>query len=537
MAYTNDPYAPCPCGSGKKFKFCCYLKKQEMASESRGPFASLFLPGGAHRHTDTGSPGQINEALAIMQNGLRRMNGGDFQSAIPLFRQALDVAPIVHSAANNLALCLFVIGRLDEAIRVQRECLETNPLPNPFGLANLASFHHIMGEESQARRYLEEAIALETPSADACVKLCEVMARFKEHRQILEYADGNRYGREGTVCFFTGVAAANLGERERAMADLRRVPISFGKSPMARRYLAHLRENSKPCTLQGDWPYLLPQEICLFKFSEMPESPLDSEWMGRRVLVDYCEAVLNEAPDETEAIMPILTALKHPNAVRLLWTIVNGEFGPDALRLEAVMALRQRNEVKSTEHIELLIDGERRSMETTQTTLNPEFQFAAQLPPKLDKQYIKAIQTMEGERPDWKSAEKIFQMIMQEVPDFFPAQYNYAVSLIRRGLTDEAVPIIRTLVKKHPEYLFARGTLMQILIGNGRIKEAEKLITSAPVIEETHPAAMAMWLVAQAQYYEYLEEDEKAFRFIRNAHQLMPEMAAVKAMWECYKNY
>ncbi len=26
---SKDMYAPCPCGSGKKFKFCCYQKQRE----------------------------------------------------------------------------------------------------------------------------------------------------------------------------------------------------------------------------------------------------------------------------------------------------------------------------------------------------------------------------------------------------------------------------------------------------------------------------------------------------------------------------
>jgi len=28
-----DPYQPCPCGSGKKYKFCCYAKGQQLSNE------------------------------------------------------------------------------------------------------------------------------------------------------------------------------------------------------------------------------------------------------------------------------------------------------------------------------------------------------------------------------------------------------------------------------------------------------------------------------------------------------------------------
>ncbi len=34
MSLTKpDPYQPCPCGSGKKYKFCCYAKGQQLSSE------------------------------------------------------------------------------------------------------------------------------------------------------------------------------------------------------------------------------------------------------------------------------------------------------------------------------------------------------------------------------------------------------------------------------------------------------------------------------------------------------------------------
>ncbi len=29
-----DPYQPCPCGSGRKYKFCCRIKEQQLSNES-----------------------------------------------------------------------------------------------------------------------------------------------------------------------------------------------------------------------------------------------------------------------------------------------------------------------------------------------------------------------------------------------------------------------------------------------------------------------------------------------------------------------
>jgi len=194
--------------------------------------------------------------------GLRLMGQSKFKQAIPWFRKALDRTDVVYTPANNLALCFYVTGKLDEAIAVQEKSLAESPLPNPFGLANLATFYWIRGDEPAAEACIEEAMGLPFPSEDTCIKICEVLARFKRHKTILDVVDASIYGEDPAVCLFSGVAAANLGKRARAMEDLRRVCVGNHKAEMAQRYLRHLQEKSAPHTVLGGWPYLFVAEIC-----------------------------------------------------------------------------------------------------------------------------------------------------------------------------------------------------------------------------------------------------------------------------------
>jgi len=129
---------------------------------------------------------------------------GQYEQAIELFRQAEEADPSLYTAANNRSMCLWAFGRVKEAIRVQRESLAYNDgTPNPFGLANMATFLYTSGEDEEARRFLEEALLLEMPSEDACIKVCETLARFKCHDKILAVADANDYGQCDGVRFFT----------------------------------------------------------------------------------------------------------------------------------------------------------------------------------------------------------------------------------------------------------------------------------------------------------------------------------------------
>jgi tetratricopeptide (TPR) repeat protein len=142
---------------------------------------------------------------------------------------------------------------------------------------------------------------------------------------------------------------------------------------------------------------------------------------------------------------------------------------------------------------------------------------------------------MQKKNPDWEAAEKKLLAVINEVPDFYPAKYNYAITLLKRGLMDIAEPVIREIVENFPEYLFARSTLLQILLADNRVDEAEELITSLPGIEETHSDAMAVWMTGQSIYYEHLEDYEKAADYSQQAYDLAPHLPAVQRLWESYQ--
>lgn len=110
----------------------------------------------------------------------------------------------VGNSANNLALCLFITGKLDEAIRVQRQSFVDSPFPNPFGLANLSIFFLFLGDEKGAENAVSTAVTLKAPNPDATAKVCESFARFKRHYHIIATADASDYGRDPDVCFFSG---------------------------------------------------------------------------------------------------------------------------------------------------------------------------------------------------------------------------------------------------------------------------------------------------------------------------------------------
>ena len=535
---SKDMYAPCSCGSGKKYKFCCYQKKVEQAvvssiaeywadapDEDVDPTASMF-PGL--------DEAVVHKSLGICQKGLSLMASGKFEKAIPLFQKAMSLSQAVYTSANNLAACLFVTGKLDEALRVQRKSLEVSPLNNPFGLVNLATFLYIKGDEDEAKLCLDTAVAMKPPSVDACVKVCEGLARFKRHQDILDYVDGGDYPDEPSVCFYAGVAAANLGDRKRAKSDLQEVKLGHPKADRVRRYLEHLRGKSSPQTVLGDWPYLMACEVCPMDVIKAEIAREGDAWLARRIVVDICEVFLNETVDNLDSAMGALCVAKHPEAIKLLWAIAKGSFGSDTLRFHALQVLRERGAIDPKQPVEILMDGKRRELVLTGTRLSSDFRFAPPLPPKWEKVYIKNVQAGTKKNPDWAAMGAVYFEIMNAVPAFYPARYNYAGSLMNQNRVDEAEPILRELVEAHPEYLFASATLLQLFCFQKRMKEAGTFIKAVAVPEETHPDAMVAWLLAQNMYYESAHRPKEARTSIEQARVISPDHPRVKALWELY---
>jgi len=529
-----DLYRPCPCGSGKKFKFCCKEKQRE---QSPGP-ALLLLSGSdelpqwsevSDEFRNAVLGGDPVESLHPLRAGMKLMNNGKYKDAVPFFKKAHKTAPFVYSALNNQSLCLMAIGKLDEAIAAQQQAFKDSPLPNPFGMANLAALLLMAGNDEDAESALDVALFMKPTHGDACLKICESLARFKRHQAILDYADRCAFGDYPGISFFTGIAAANLGNTERALEDLRRVSPRHPKWDMAWRYLKHLKQNMHPHTVMGDWPYLMSYEICAYG-SMADEMTKAIGWGSRSIAVKLCEALLNETEATRDTARELLQFLKHPDCINLLLAIVKGSLGTDDLRKTALFQLQQRGEIKRNQSVNMLIDGKRIDVCTAGTTVNPDLRYGPPLPAKLEKRYAIASERAMGHQPDWNKLGPEFQAIAQAAPNYYPARYNYAASLLNRGRIEEAEPIMRKILDEAPDYLFAPATLLQIYIRQNRNEDARELIRKIHPPEVAHPMAFVAWMIAQAMFYSQQGDLKAATECIDTAHSIDPDHPYVKKL-------
>jgi len=521
MRNNIDPYSPCVCGSGKKYRFCCQKRQHNLDS-------GASMSAGAWE--------DFEEGQRLHDKGLEYMDRGEYTQAIPWFEKSIEANSTVCSSANNLALCLFITGKLDEAIWVQRQSFADSPLPNPFGLANLSLFLLHLNDEEGAVNAVSVAAAQEAPNPAATIKVCESLARLRRHHDIIKTADGSDFGDDPGVCFFTGVAAANLGNRERAIQDLSCIPIGHHRADMARQYLEYLERGKRPDTIRSDWPYLQSGEFFIKNLLDGKDEDAQKALMSGRHAVDCLEAMLNENPDEMDGPMALLGTCAHPEAVKLLWLIAKGTFGPDQLRLCAATTLAERGEIQSGGEIELFHGGKPMKQQLFSINLNPDFEFC-EMPPNIERRYEELI--LAGREPDadWGVISQGYEELSREAPHFYPLRYNYAIGLIHCERKDEAETILWSLVNEYPEYLFARATLLNILVRDNRMDEAKQLLAETGIPGETHPTAYVVWLMAMASYSEAAGQNAEAFKAIQVAHDLDPDNPNVNKLWERWKDY
>src|SRR5688500_10817928 len=155
----NDP---CPCGSGKKYKHCCYGKSALQTVTTQA--AEVSIPAALKSALEHHHAGRLPEAEAIYQqilsvdpnnaealhlSGVSAHQRGINDSAVTLINRAITINPTEPRYYSNLGSALGAQGKLDDAVASYRQALSMNP--------NFADAHYNLGSLLQAHGQLDKA--------------------------------------------------------------------------------------------------------------------------------------------------------------------------------------------------------------------------------------------------------------------------------------------------------------------------------------------------------------------------------------------
>ena len=248
-------YAPCPCGSGKKFKFCCFKRYRNLLDDDMTLAEVTQLVRCEASGIKSGARSFDPEAERLHGEGYDLMVSRKFEDARAAFRRSREIDPEHNASWNNEASCAWEMGDYAAACDIQREGNAKMRAVDSFGLARLAVYAHTIGLEDEAVRSLEAALAVPPISVYGALETCFALALYHRHRDIVEYVAKSGMADSVRLMLYTGIAHANLNEMGQARLDLEKTGTSQ-HAELAERYLDAMSDKCLPWTADGDdWPY------------------------------------------------------------------------------------------------------------------------------------------------------------------------------------------------------------------------------------------------------------------------------------------
>jgi len=168
--------APCPCGSGRKYKHCCARKESSGARRSRFDATAALREGHAQHQA-----GRLLEAGALYRQaleaapdnpdalhllGVLELQAGDPAAAAAFIGRAAQAHPEFADAHANLGYALIKLRRFEEAESSLRRALSLNP-QHALAANNLGNALMALDRTGEAIAAYREAVRLDPKYADA----------------------------------------------------------------------------------------------------------------------------------------------------------------------------------------------------------------------------------------------------------------------------------------------------------------------------------------------------------------------------------
>lgn len=504
-------YAPCPCGSGKKFKFCCFKKVRDELYGDVGPddVSAIVEERFAPFIDDPGvDPVADHAAIEAACRGKEALVSTKFAEAALHFRKARVACPNMISAWDSEVTGLWNIGEYEVALETALASLASPNGGSVFGLAQMAEYEYLLGDDAAYEKHIEEAIGKGRPnSVYAAEKVCEALALSRRHKEIFDYA--LRYGAKNSadLSFYAAVAAANLGKRQDAQRFIDIVSDSGRQNVLSERIAEALDDTmdgvpEAPCPL-GDWQYFTLEDYPAQDF--IGKAISERLPAHRNVICDVAEMLLAEHSIDKAAALEALASYEGGRVSQLRRFLVE---------------TKDFDDINAEEYERFPTSGNEIAMQRTlvdfgfgPAVLNgaaPNEGSLADLPEAgvFDKFVRKlASADLEPGTPRWEEIREFFHSLHERHPDRPACGTNYANMLREEGKFDEADSVLDQMKNANPQSVYVAATALRFALYDDCEERAATIIRTFRLPGRVHPTTYEFWLNAKKKYYEYVRDD------------------------------
>lgn len=424
---------------------------------------SLFM----ERH-----PQQGHRVLELNREGQDLLDSGKLKKAERKFREATQICECAIPALNNLALCAQLRGDTKRAIRAANQALEFHPT-NVFAHCTLVECYEELGRSEKAHSHAERAITLlENPDVplDVLPKVIEALAQLQWDERITEiyrsYCEGIGFedALDGVSWFHLGVAAANLGRMDEAIAHWRQAQ---KKDPGME--LADLYASALSLIQEGKVPP--------FRFSnrlERDEKPLDPKRPSEGLKPVVAKGIWNEKEDDDHrhALVDLLGMWEEPWAEEFLRLMLIQPDLPDDLKGHAAIALIERGAIGEDEEIEMFIDGMKRTVVVNQKEVPSP-------PPAAVEQFELGLARRRA--GNITAAEKAYRAALKIDPNFGEVMVNLANICRSTDRSEEGALLLEKAVALTGSPTAILNLAAVYLVEEERVEEGRDLISAVPI--------------------------------------------------------
>ena len=487
-------YGPCPCGSGKKFKFCCFAEvRDSLPPDADADYVTEAVRTRKHRvldlYKDSGVD-VLSAAERIGDKGIDALHKGDARKALEYFRAAHEKLPNLFSAWNNEAVCLLLLGEITAARESAERAIACAPDINAFGWAVRAIIACVTGEAGAYAESIARATEIKPLDSFTALRVCEALACDHRHREVLDYAEASGFASNEDVAYMAGVAAANCGEKDVARKHLARV--RNGK-------LAECAEVVYDGMDEG-WHFLKLFEWLYFDEEKYPcgllsdDIPADSELAH---MPDAKRAAL--VCHKVEVDLSRREVFMKKDALKILEEIDT----PRAAKIREFLATTDEFDKKPKG----IDDMFRSALGLTPGTGGHSERFMECLKKVKVKKGVDSLLPIpdddpgiddyvyatgialddEPSHPEWEWAKETLHQFAEKYPYNPRALMNYAGMLSREGCRDEVEAIVRRLYESFPYYAFAVGSMAKTLVTKGDLDGAERVMDGFAIPDEMSP--------------------------------------------------